>query len=251
MGHDSAPVQLQQSADGRTLYVYSPNWYDNSQSNGMLLVNTSTGETTAKLDVDSGDGGATIYTLADIYHDDWGQAPHIAGAAGSDSNGGSFASAKPFPRLEVSVDRAAIISGDSLTVTARYVDPQSGAALDPDSGDVDYHAPDSIRAVLSHGTAHEDDVTVVLTGDGYGSYHGTAQLTTPGAWDVRVKAVRAGEPNRSASRAERGGGAAGLRGHGRPSLPAARQRRPRAADRRPGLHLQRRLRGRRDRRRVA
>ena len=78
--NDSAPVQLEQSADGRTLFVYSDSGYSNGQASALLLVDTASGATTTTLDMRNAATTARPSTLwPSIYHDNWGQAPAMAG----------------------------------------------------------------------------------------------------------------------------------------------------------------------------
>lgn len=168
---------------------------------GQLYVQTyeQAGGTLRVLDATTGAEVFTMpaqsaYLLPALYQERYGRSPggsEVAAAQASDLT--------PFASLTASVSPKSILSGDRVTVEARFVDPRSGATVVPGPGNLRYDTPDRVIATFSRGSSRDDDVTATLAPVGYGVFRGTAALTGYGAWDLVVNAERANAPGSRAT----------------------------------------------------
>ena len=175
---------LQLGSDGYSLYVQTS---DSSGQANLSLLDTRTGVASPV----ASDVPSYVRSLAQIYQAQFGKRPQM-------SDSGAAPSA-PLARLDVSVDRTSILSGDMVTVDARFVDPGNGRLVQPDQTSVRFESPTQVTATFYHGQIGTDDVIVQLQQVDYGHYRGNAELKEPTLWSLRVDATRENAPG---SRAE-------------------------------------------------
>jgi Tol biopolymer transport system component/nitrogen fixation protein FixH len=192
---ETAPTQVLLSGDGRFLYARTGGW---DSDHALIMIDTATGAEVFRTDATS--WGAT-WSPAELYRGTYGRSPEVAGVAARGLSTGT-SDQQPFARMSVSVSASTVVSGDSVTVDLRYLDPRTGEPVQDGDDSLVFERPDSVHATLKRGTQTEDTVTIVLTEAEHGHYRGAAQLTTPGAWSVKVIAQRANEPARSAGIAD-------------------------------------------------
>jgi hypothetical protein len=191
---DANPTQVLLGGDGRYLYVPTVDWGGSGDS-ALRVLDTASG---AEVFATEGTGYGVSYSPAELYRATYGVSPAIRGVDVADLRRGSLAGDEPFATLSVSVSAAALVSGDPVTIEARYLDPADGNLVVEGEEGVRFDEPDHIRAVLSTGGSAEEDVTVVLGRAGYGTYRGATVLPRAGAWTVKVIAEREDEPSRYA-----------------------------------------------------
>jgi hypothetical protein len=191
------PIQIVSSTGGRYLYALMVPWANQGDS-GMRIIDTTRGEeVVVNDDLRNIAGAYGTYSVAEIYRDDWGVSPVIAGV-----DPGDLAvpeKVDPYATMSVRVSSDAVIAGDPVTVELRYLDPETGDPITEDADDVRYDEPQHIRALMSKNNSNTTEQTIVLARSEYGVYRGAAVLPSPGTWTVQVIAEREGEPSRYAS----------------------------------------------------
>lgn len=181
---DSQINYLQLGSDGHSLYVQTS---DSSGQTNLTLLDTRTGVASSI----AGDIPGYVQSLAQLYQQRYGKLPAASGS-------GAVPSA-PLARLDVTVNHSNILSGDTVSVDARFVDPSSDKLVQSGQTSVRFEPPAQVIATFYHGQIGPGDVSVQLGQVGYGHYRGSAVLTDPTVWTLQIDATRDNAPG---SRAE-------------------------------------------------
>ena len=181
---DASPTALLLSADGKSLSIQA-------DRGGIRTLDTASGNEVGSV---GGTANGFLYSLPERYRARYGKSP------GMNVRPRDIQTAPPFATLAASVDRATIVAGDTVTIGAQFMDPNSGAPISPSLSSARYEPPATVTALLCRYGPNDCGQPTSLMSVGYGQYRGNITPAEAGNWSLQVLATwnRDDVPNRQA-----------------------------------------------------
>jgi hypothetical protein len=181
---NASPTALLLSADGKSLSIQT-------DRGGIRTLDTASGNEVGTI---GGTASGFLYSLPDRYRARYGKSPE------TNAPPRDIQAVPPFATLAASVDRPTIVAGDSVTIGAQFMDPNSDAPISHALSSARYEPPATVTAFLcgSNGSACGQPTSLVSVG--YGQYRGNVTPAESGNWSLQVLATwnRDDVPNRQA-----------------------------------------------------
>jgi len=169
----SEPWAALLGAQGQYLWVQDPPGRIGQASGGIHMLDTTTG---ADLPLGVSLDAGQIFTVANLYAEQYGRSPQPAMA---DVQRTPFV---PIAAMVVHTSPNTVVSGDTLALEARFVDPTTGSPLEPGQTGVEFEPPAHVFALVSSGNGPATTVQLDLAD--FGVYRGSFIAPVPNSWTL-------------------------------------------------------------------